>query len=441
MDPNTSRPTRAQRYASRRPEGVAGPLPPLTRPSRRSLVGGRLEEAPASDTPDHAIEPNVHGEQPLPQEGSTPKRKATEDAAVESDARPTVRRRVSSPNTDVRSSGSESDISQGPAPVDPEIAASREASETNDRSAKSESNISDEPALDPDLADWLNQNEAARTSALLNGSFGAKLHARSEAQLEHIANAALEDIFFEEDLEEHRDIFVTLWSGSPELKKTLREATWAGPITVRSIDRDEPNQTIRWAFERRTICVRDDLGGIASNIIYELINASNTEFFHMALEYIDNGKFEAAAGAAGSDAAAMLLARNYELIEWTASYRHHAIFVELRRAGIPFDDRLDMFAEAFEPAPDGAEALWADFEGCLAHQQATGHTQRYIDMYHLRREWAQSAAKVAPLITRNDLTVNMVGQVRRLDLSVRQASWLSKVTNSRMRWKPRAVKT
>jgi hypothetical protein len=80
-----------------------------------------------------------------------------------------------------------------------------------------------------------------------------------------------------------------------------------------------------------------------------------------------------------------LYARDCETIEWTTVWRHHAVFRELRNAGVPLDEDSDMFADMLEPGADGAEPRWADFERFFAQQLAEGHSQSYIDQYHMLR--------------------------------------------------------
>lgn len=294
-------------------------------------------------------------DQPPPVQGQGRKREASEDAADALDARPATRRRVASPDPNEEPPEPASDT----APDDPAPAAT--------------------PEPDPQ------QSEAARRQAMLDGSWGASAFERAAAQLEHIETASFVEVGFEEDWDDEAGQFRQMWLHSPELRKIVREATAAGPITVRWADEDADVQGGIWRAGPRIIEIEDETAPAEDSLVFELINATNTPFHETPAMHALSGSYEAVAGEAGPDAAALLYARDCETIEWTTVWRHHAVFIELRNAGVPLDEDADMFADKLEPDASGAEPEWADFERFFAQQLDEGHSQSYIDQYHKLR--------------------------------------------------------
>jgi hypothetical protein len=299
-------------------------------------------------------------EQQDPRQGNKRTREVSEDAADQSDARPTVRRRVDSPeDIDEGSPESGPDTSrQGPA-IDRGASAWRES--------------------------WLQLSDAARQRAFLDGSWGASALEQARAQLEHTEAASLVEVVFEEDWEDEAERFRQMWLHSPELRKIVKEATAAGPITVRWAEEGADVQGGIWRAGPRTIEIEDETAPAEDSLVFELINASSAGFYETPAMHAVLGSYEATAGDAGPDDAAMLFARDCETIEWTTVWRHHAVFTELRNAGVPLDEDADMFADKLEPDANGAEPEWADFDRFFAQQLREGHSQSYMDQYHQLR--------------------------------------------------------
>jgi len=303
------------------------------------------------------------------------KREASEGGDDALDARPATRRRIGSPNQDAPGEPG-SDI----APADPGPAARPEVEPGEAGSEPSEAEFEpSEAESEPE------PSEAARRRAILDGSWGARAAEQAAAQLEHIETASFVEVVFDEDWDDEADQFKQMWLHSPELRKIVREATAAGPITVRWADEDADVQGGIWRAGPRIIEIEDETAPAEDSVVFELINATNASFYETPAMLARLGRYEAVAGEAGPDAAAMLYARDCETIEWTTVWRHHAVFTELRNAGVPLDEDADMFADMLEPDGSGAEAKWADFERFFAQQLDEGHSQSYIDQYHMLR--------------------------------------------------------
>jgi hypothetical protein len=213
-----------------------------------------------------------------------------------------------------------------------------------------------------------------------------------------------------------------MWLHSPELRKIVQEATAAGPITVRWANEGADVQGGIWRAGPRTIELEDETAPAEDSLVFELINASSTGFYETPAMHAVLGTYEATAGEAGPDDAAMLYARDCETIEWTTVWRHHAVFTELRNAGVPLDEDADMFADNLEPDENAAEPEWSDFDRFFAQQLRDGHSQHYMDQYHRLRlgiSGEPSASPAASEIAKTRLAAHGARRLRRVDRAVR----------------------
>jgi hypothetical protein len=260
---------------------------------------------------------------------------------------------------------------------------------------------------DQSLEEWVqswrrSSSPDRRGAEIKDGTWGSAAEAQAKLQASRAEAAAFDELRFNPDLEDVREQIRQYWQHSAELRRTALEAVAYGPINVREFE-DEDTELLsesagKWHVGSRTIILSRNASHMTSDsiFIFELINASNEEFFKSVQAALEKGEFEAphasvqSGGSGGQtpdiESAALQHARAVETIEWNTARRHHAIFGELALAGIPdLSGNKDVYGPAFKAPPDGGKAPWEDFEDYFTAQTQAGHNKDYIEHYKVSR--------------------------------------------------------